>query len=221
MNKIISTKLRGCCNPNIQQPEGINIIAQPKPSAFCEAQGWVKDSGMNPSSKSEIGVRIATDPLINSALKEDVDRGDITAKLISKTAQSHARIISQQTAIICGIDFVRAVFAKIDTKIKITWLIKDGSLVSANQCLCNLVGPTRSLLTGERTALNFLQTLSSTATLSNQFASKIKGTKAILLDTRKTLPGLRLAQKYAVTCGGGHNHRFGLYDAVLIKENQP
>ncbi len=157
--------------------------------------------------------------LIDSALKEDIDRGDITAKLISKTAQSHARIISQQTAIICGIDFVTAVFAKIDPKIKITWFIKDGIRVSTNQCLCKLVGPTRSLLTGERTALNFLQILSSTATLTQQFASTIKGTKSIILDTRKTLPGLRLAQKYAVTCGGGYNHRLGLYDAILIKEN--
>lgn len=157
--------------------------------------------------------------LIDSALKEDVGKSDITAKLISKTAQSHARIISQQTAIICGIDFVTAVFAKIDPKIKIIWLVQDGTQVSANQCLCKLAGPTRSLLTGERTALNFLQTLSSTATLTHQFASKIKGTKTTLLDTRKTLPGLRLAQKYAVTCGRGRNHRFGLYDAILIKEN--
>lgn len=163
--------------------------------------------------------KVISTKLIDSALQEDIDRGDITAKLISKTAQSHAHIISQQTAIICGIDFVTAVFAKIDPKIKITWLVQDGTRVSANQCLCKLVGPTRSLLTGERTALNFLQTLSSTATLTHQFVSKIKGTKTIILDTRKTLPGLRLAQKYAVICGGGRNHRFGLYDAILIKEN--
>ena len=163
--------------------------------------------------------KIISTKLIDSALKEDIDRGDITAKLISKTAQSHAHIISQQTAIICGIDFVTTIFAKIDPKIKITWFVRDGTRVSANQCLCKLVGSTRSLLTGERTALNFLQTLSSTATLTHKFASKIKGTKTIILDTRKTLPGLRLAQKYAVICGGGRNHRLGLYDAILIKEN--
>jgi len=157
--------------------------------------------------------------IIELALKEDIGRKDITAGLISCSSKSRAYIISQQKAIICGIDFVTAIFAKIDPKIKITWLVQDADLIHEKQILCKLYGSTRSLLTGERTVLNFLQTLSSTATLTQQFVNKIKGTKAIILDTRKTLPGLRLAQKYAVTCGGGCNHRLGLYDAILIKEN--
>ena len=157
--------------------------------------------------------------IISLALQEDIGSKDITASLIPPTTLSFAYIICQQKAIICGTDFVDAIFAKIDPKIKITWLIKDGALVRTKKILCKLEAPARSLLTGERTALNFLQTLSSTATLTNQFAAKLKGTKTKLLDTRKTLPGLRLAQKYAVKCGGGHNHRFGLYDAILIKEN--
>jgi len=158
-------------------------------------------------------------PIVSLALKEDLGSGDITAKLISPSSKSHARIISRQSATVCGVDFVTAVFARIDPKVKITWLVQDSDRVRAKQVLCELYGSTRSLLTGERAALNLLQTLSSTATLTHQFVSKIKGTKAKLLDTRKTLPGLRLAQKYAVKCGGGDNHRFGLYDAILIKEN--
>lgn len=158
------------------------------------------------------------DNIINLALQEDISSGDITAGLIPPT-KSHASIISQQQAIICGTNFVTAVFAKIDPKLKITWLVADADKVIKNQRLCELYGSTQSLLTGERTALNFLQTLSSTATLTKQYVQAIKGTKVQLLDTRKTLPGLRLAQKYAVKCGGGYNHRFGLYDAILIKEN--
>jgi len=157
--------------------------------------------------------------IINLALKEDVGKKDITSSLIPINSLAKAQIICQQKAIICGIDFVNRVFAKIDPKIKITWLVKDGAEVHAKKVLCKLTGSARSLLTGERTALNFLQTLSSTATLTNKFVNKLKGTKTKLLDTRKTLPGLRLAQKYAVKCGGGHNHRLGLYDAILIKEN--
>lgn len=157
--------------------------------------------------------------IVDLALKEDIGSGDLTANLISHSVKSHAYIICQQKAIICGTDFVTAVFAKIDPEIKITWLSKDADRVHKNQSLCELYGTTRSLLAGERTALNFFQTLSSTATLTKQFVNKIKGTKVKLLDTRKTLPGLRLAQKYAVICGGGHNHRLGLYDAILIKEN--
>ncbi|EKE01064.1 MAG: hypothetical protein ACD_21C00227G0006 [uncultured bacterium] len=163
--------------------------------------------------------KVSCAKIIDLALKEDIGSGDITASLIAPSSKSHAYIVSQQTAIICGADFVTAVFAKIDPKIKIIWLVQDGDLVRAKQVLCKLYGPTRSLLTGERTALNFLQTLSSAATLTHQFVGKIKGTKTKLLDTRKTLPGLRLAQKYAVKCGGGQNHRLGLYDAILIKEN--
>ena len=157
--------------------------------------------------------------IINLALQEDIGGKDITASLIPHNTLSAAHIICQQKAIICGTNFVDAIFAKIDPKIKITWLIEDGTWARSKKILCKLEGPARSLLTGERTALNFLQTLSSTATLTSQFVAKLKGTKTKLLDTRKTLPGLRLAQKYAVKCGGGHNHRLGLYDAILIKEN--
>jgi len=157
--------------------------------------------------------------IIALALKEDLGNKDITASLISNDSRTTAFIISQQRAVICGIALVNAVFAKVDPKIKITWFIKDGDLVYPKTILCKLTGPTRPILSGERTALNFLQTLSSTATLSHLFANKLTGTKTKLLDTRKTLPGLRLAQKYAVKCGGGHNHRLGLHDAILIKEN--
>lgn len=160
-----------------------------------------------------------TAKLIALALQEDIGSGDLTAKLIPRTSCSKAVIISRQKAIICGVDLVSAIFAKLDSKIKIKWLIKDGDLVSKNQCLCRLQGSTRSLLTGERTALNFLQLLSGTASQTQQYVNKIKNTSVKLLDTRKTIPGLRLAQKYAIKCGGGHNHRLGLYDAILIKEN--
>lgn len=160
-----------------------------------------------------------TATLIKLALEEDIGPGDLTAQLIPKTSQATATIISRQTAVICGIDLVTAIFAKLDPKLRISWLVQDGALVDANQCLCQLAGSTRALLTGERTALNFLQLLSGTATLVRQYVDKIKDTQVKLLDTRKTIPGLRLAQKYAVKCGGGHNHRLGLYDAILIKEN--
>lgn len=157
--------------------------------------------------------------IINLALREDIGNGDLTASLIPESHNSHAQIFSQQEAIICGKDFVNEVFHTIDPQIQIEWLVNDGDKVSANTMLCKMYGKTRSLLTGERTALNFLQTLSSTATLTHNFVAKIKNSKTKLLDTRKTLPGLRLAQKYAVKCGGGNNHRLGLYDAILIKEN--
>jgi nicotinate-nucleotide pyrophosphorylase (carboxylating) len=160
-----------------------------------------------------------TAKLIALALQEDISSGDLTAKLIPKASCSKATIISRQKAIICGIDLASAIFTKLDPKIKIKWLVKDGDWVSKKQCLCKLEGPTRALLTGERTALNFLQILSGTATLTNRFVKKIQNTDVKLLDTRKTIPGMRLAQKYAVKCGGGHNHRLGLYDAILIKEN--
>lgn len=160
-----------------------------------------------------------TAKLITLALQEDIGSGDLTAKLIPKVSYSKAIIISRQKAVICGIDLVSEIFVKLDSKIKIKWLVKDGDLVSKNQCLCKLQGSTRSLLTGERTALNFLQILSGTASLVQQYVNKIKNTGVKLLDTRKTIPGMRLAQKYAVKCGGGHNHRLGLYDAILIKEN--
>lgn len=157
--------------------------------------------------------------IVNLTLEEDIGSGDITAQLIPENQQDKAKIISKQPAIICGIQFVDTVYKQLDNRIAITWNVKDGDAISSQQTLCTLEGPTRSLLSGERCALNFLQTLSGTATLTAEFVAKIKNTKTKLLDTRKTLPGLRHAQKYAVVCGGGYNHRIGLYDAYLIKEN--
>lgn len=156
---------------------------------------------------------------VRNALAEDVGSGDITAALIPADARARARVICREAAVLCGMAWFDAVFRQLDAGIAITWQAADGDLVQADQTLCTLEGPARALLTGERAALNFLQTLSATATLTRQYVEAVSGTGACVLDTRKTLPGLRSAQKYAVTCGGGHNHRIGLFDAFLIKEN--
>ena len=156
---------------------------------------------------------------VSRALSEDVGSGDITAALIPESETSTATIICRDNAVICGIDWVNEVFTQLDTGIVITWQVTDGDMVRSDQLLCTLEGPSRALLTGERSALNFLQTLSATATRARQYADAVDGTATRVLDTRKTIPGLRSAQKYAVTCGGCHNHRIGLYDAYLIKEN--
>ena len=156
---------------------------------------------------------------VRTALIEDVGAGDITAQLISADKQATAKVITRDAAVICGVAWVNQVFQQIDPQVKVTWLVVDGEAVQPNQTLFELSGNARALLTGERSALNFLQTLSAVATRADYFAQQVAGTKVKLLDTRKTLPGLRLAQKYAVTCGGCHNHRIGLYDAFLIKEN--
>jgi len=153
------------------------------------------------------------------ALAEDIGNGDITAALIPETAKSTATIISREQAVICGTNWVNEVFRQLDPSITIDWQISDGDRVKPDQLLCTLSGNSRMLLTGERTALNFLQTLSSTSTLAQQYADVVAGTNTKVLDTRKTIPGLRRAQKYAVTCGGCYNHRIGLFDAYLIKEN--
>ncbi|CDH47377.1 carboxylating nicotinate-nucleotide diphosphorylase [Candidatus Contendibacter odensensis] len=153
------------------------------------------------------------------ALAEDVGGGDLTAALISEHAQAEATVISRENAVLCGIAWFDAVFHQLDSRINTHWQAADGDRIEPNQLLCTLHGPARALLTGERTALNFLQMLSSTATLARRYADTVAGTGATILDTRKTLPGLRLAQKYAVRCGGCQNHRIGLFDAVLIKEN--
>ena len=158
-------------------------------------------------------------PAVALALAEDVGSGDLTAALIPETAQAEATVISREQAILCGAAWFDAVFRQLDPRIAIEWRAADGDRVAPDQLLCALRGPARALLTGERTALNFLQALSGTATLARQFADTVAGTGATILDTRKTLPGLRLAQKYAVRCGGCQNHRIGLFDAVLIKEN--
>jgi nicotinate-nucleotide pyrophosphorylase (carboxylating) len=156
---------------------------------------------------------------VANALREDLGSGDITAQLIRAERNATARIISRDAAVICGTAWVDEVFRQLDPNVAVQWQVQDGERVSPNQLLFTLDGPARALLSGERSALNFLQTLSAVATRSQHYADLVEGTAVKLLDTRKTLPGLRLAQKYAVTCGGGHNHRIGLYDAFLIKEN--
>jgi nicotinate-nucleotide pyrophosphorylase (carboxylating) len=156
---------------------------------------------------------------VRMALEEDIGSGDITASLIPLHQQANAHIITRENAIFCGRDWVNEVLYQVDRAINIEWLVNDGEPILANQLLCNLNGPAQSLLTAERCALNYLQSLSGTATTAHYFARLIAGTGVKLLDTRKTIPGLRKAQKYAVTCGQCFNHRLGLYDAFLIKEN--
>ncbi len=153
------------------------------------------------------------------ALAEDIGDGDVTAQLIDAQHHSNATLICREAGKLCGIEWFNQSFLQLDHSTKIQWNFNDGDQLQENDVLCTLKGNTRVLLTAERTALNFLQTLSGTASLSAYYAKLISSTKTKILDTRKTIPGLRLAQKYAVKCGGGHNHRIGLYDAILIKEN--
>lgn len=156
---------------------------------------------------------------VKSALIEDIGSGDITAQLVPANQLVSASIIARQSAVICGIDWVNACFKQVDADIQISWLVNEGETVNANQVLCKLQGLARSLLTAERCALNFLQTLSATATETRKYVDAIVGTQAKILDTRKTIPNLRIAQKYAVKVGGGYNQRLALYDGILIKEN--
>ncbi|MFZ2290737.1 MAG: carboxylating nicotinate-nucleotide diphosphorylase [Halopseudomonas yangmingensis] len=156
---------------------------------------------------------------VTRALAEDIGSGDITAQLIDAEQTASATIITRDQAVFCGRAWADEVFRQIDPRVHIDWQVEDSQPISPNQLLCTLQGPARALLSGERSALNFLQTLSATATRSRQLANLVVDLPVRLLDTRKTLPGLRLAQKYAVTCGGCDNHRIGLYDAFLIKEN--
>lgn len=153
------------------------------------------------------------------ALHEDIGSGDLTAALIPEHQQCVASVISRESATICGSAWFDEVFRQLDSRVEINWHVADGDQVKTDQRLCTLQGSARTILSGERSGLNFLQTLSATATLTQRYVAAVAGTRCKILDTRKTLPGLRLAQKYAVTCGGGHNHRIGLYDMVLIKEN--
>jgi nicotinate-nucleotide pyrophosphorylase (carboxylating) len=153
------------------------------------------------------------------ALAEDVGAGDLTAALIPADRLGRASVITREPAILCGIPYVQATFEAIDPKVRLDWLVAEGDSVIADQLLVGIEGAARALLTAERTALNFLQLLSGTATAARAFAALLEGTKCRLLDTRKTIPGLRSAQKYAVRVGGGANHRMGLFDGILIKEN--
>lgn len=167
-------------------------------------------------------LEVLEEPLLHSvrdALTEDIGTGDITAALIPKNETASATVISREDAILCGMAWFDAVFAELDTGIKINWEARDGDAVRSGQTLCSLHGPAAHILTGERTALNFLQSLSGTATLARRYADAVCGLAVKVLDTRKTIPGLRQAQKYAVRVGGCHNHRMGLYDGILIKEN--
>jgi nicotinate-nucleotide pyrophosphorylase (carboxylating) len=173
-------------------------------------------SSASPSDCSladEIGRNVA------AALAEDVGSGDLTAQLVPPDLHARATVIARENAVLCGSAWFDRCFNTLDASISINWTVRDGDRIVPNQTLCEISGPARALLTGERTALNFLQLLSGVATKTQQFVDAVAGTRAQIVDTRKTLPGLRLAQKFAVKCGGGGNHRLGLYDAILIKEN--
>ena len=156
---------------------------------------------------------------VQSCIEEDVKTGDLTANLVPKHATIEGKIIARESGIICGLAWANVAFRQVDSNIQADWQVKDGDSVHDQTVICKLKGNARTILTAERQALNLLQTLSGTATTASQYVNEIKHTKAKLLDTRKTIPGLRDAQKYAVVCGGGMNHRMGLYDGILIKEN--
>jgi len=156
---------------------------------------------------------------LEAAIAEDIAGGDLTASLVPADQHAHATLISREPAIVCGIPWVEACFARLAPQARLEWQISEGAEVTAGQTLCIITGNARQILTAERCALNFLQTLSATATVTARYVRAVQGTKARILDTRKTLPGLRMAQKYAVTVGGGMNQRMGLYDGILIKEN--
>lgn len=167
-------------------------------------------------------LEVLDEPLLHcvrSALAEDIGSGDITAALVPPEQTAHATVVCREPAVLCGMAWFNAVFAELDTGIQVDWQVTDGTRLQAGQQLCSLSGPARHILSGERTALNFLQTLSGTATLARCYADAVADLPVRILDTRKTIPGLRLAQKYAVRIGGCDNHRIGLYDGILIKEN--
>lgn len=156
---------------------------------------------------------------VSQALDEDIGSGDLTADLIDPDKKGNAKIICRQDSILCGVDWVNKTFQLLDPSIEIQWMSEDGARLEVNQTVCRIRGNTQKILTGERTAINFLQTLSGTATTTARYVDALENKKVKILDTRKTIPGLRNAQKYAVVCGGGKNHRRGLYDGILIKEN--
>lgn len=159
------------------------------------------------------------DTQVAAALREDIGSGDVTAQLVPAAQQVRGRLITRENAVLCGRPWVEKTFRELDSQIRLTWHADDGDRIAADQVIFEIEGYARPVLTGERTALNFLQLLSATATAARRFVDAVAGTGCVILDTRKTLPGLRTAQKYAVRCGGARNHRIGLYDMVLIKEN--
>ncbi len=156
---------------------------------------------------------------VAAALREDIGRGDLTATLVPAQRQARGQIVTREAAVLCGQPWAEACFRQLDPAVRLMWYARDGAHLAAGEVLCDIDGPARAILSAERTALNFLQLLSATATAASRFAAAVAGTECTVLDTRKTLPGLRSAQKYAVRCGGAANHRMGLYDSVLIKEN--
>lgn len=164
-------------------------------------------------------LRVEIQRTVAAALAEDVGTGDLTARLIPDSTEARGRVITREEAVLCGTAWFDAAFAALDPTATILWHVRDGERITSGQSLCDVVAGARTLLTAERTALNFLQLLSGTATLTAHYVEAVAGTQARIVDTRKTLPGLRLAQKYAVAVGGGTNHRVGLYDGILIKEN--
>jgi nicotinate-nucleotide pyrophosphorylase (carboxylating) len=166
-----------------------------------------------PTLPSDLAQQVAT------ALAEDIGSGDVTADLVPATQRVHGKVITREQAILCGRAWVLETFRQLDPGVRLTWHADDGDRVMPNQTLFEIAGLARPVLTGERTALNFLQLLSATATAARRYVDAIAGTESAIIDTRKTLPGLRTAQKYAVVCGGAQNHRIGLFDRVLIKEN--
>jgi len=156
---------------------------------------------------------------VRAALAEDVGGGDLTADLVPAGTTAAATVVCRESAVLCGMAWFNAVFAELDNAVVVEWLARDGDPIEPDRHICTVSGPAAAILTGERTALNFLQTLSGTATLARQYARAVEGLAVKILDTRKTVPGLRMAQKYAVRTGGCHNHRLGLHDGILIKEN--
>ncbi len=156
---------------------------------------------------------------VGRALAEDIGSGDLTAALIPPDRRAKASVITRENAVLCGTAWFDEVFRQLDRAIRVSWQAQDGDRIHAGQTVCAIEGPARTILSGERMALNFLQLLSGVATQAREYVDRVSGTPAKILDTRKTVPGLRKAQKYAVTCGGAHNHRMGLYDGILIKEN--
>lgn len=156
---------------------------------------------------------------VGAALREDIGSGDVTAALVPAAQRVRGRVITREPAVLCGVAWVNETFRQLDPAVRLTWHVADGAAVTPDQVLFEIEGPARAVLTGERTSLNFLQLLSGVATVARTFADAVAGTHCQILDTRKTLPGLRTAQKYAVLCGGASNHRMGLFDRVLIKEN--
>ncbi|HVS76767.1 MAG TPA: carboxylating nicotinate-nucleotide diphosphorylase [Steroidobacteraceae bacterium] len=156
---------------------------------------------------------------VAAALREDIGSGDVTAQLVPESQRVRGRVVTREHAVLCGRPWAEETFRRLDAGIRLTWRAQDGDHVEKGAVIFEIDGPARPILTGERTALNFLQLLSATATEASRFVAAVAGTGCAVLDTRKTLPGLRSAQKYAVRCGGGRNHRLGLYDMVLIKEN--